>query len=307
MNYTLHQLHVFLKVSQTKSITKAAEELHLTQPAVSIQIKNFQDQFPIALTEVIGRKIYITDFGKEIALAAENILNEVNAINYKALIHQGELSGKLRISSVSTGKYIMPYFLTDFLQINGGVELNLDVTNKSKVMESLINNEVDFALVSVIPENLIIEKIELLSNKLFLVADSKWKFSKKQYDHSIFEDTPLIYREPGSGTRMTMENYLKQNAISANKKMELTSNEAVKQAILAGLGMSIMPLIGIKNELKNGDLQIVPVKGFPITSNWNLIWLKNKNFSPAAKAFVKFIQEAKYQIVREKFDWYEKY
>jgi DNA-binding transcriptional LysR family regulator len=307
MNYTLHQLHVFLKVSQTKSITKAAEELHLTQPAVSIQIKNFQDQFPIPLTEVIGRKIYITDFGKEIALAAENILNEVYAINYKALIHQGELSGKLRISSVSTGKYIMPYFLTDFLHINSGVELNLDVTNKSKVMESLINNEVDFALVSVIPENLIIEKIELLSNKLFLVADAKRKFSKKQYDHSIFEDTPLIYREPGSGTRMTMENYLKQNAISANKKMELTSNEAVKQAILAGLGMSIMPLIGIKNELKNGDLQIVPVKGFPITSNWNLIWLKNKNFSPAASAFVKFIQEAKYQIVRDKFDWYEQY
>lgn len=307
MNYTLHQLHVFLKVSQTKSITKAAEELHLTQPAVSIQIKNFQDQFPIPLTEVIGRKIYITDFGKEIALAAENILNEVYAINYKALIHQGELSGKLRISSVSTGKYIMPYFLTDFLHINSGVELNLDVTNKSKVMESLINNEVDIALVSVIPENLIIEKIELLSNKLFLVADAKRKFSKKQYDHSIFEDTPLIYREPGSGTRMTMENYLKQNAISANKKMELTSNEAVKQAILAGLGMSIMPLIGIKNELKNGDLQIVPVKGFPITSNWNLIWLKNKNFSPAASAFVKFIQEAKYQIVRDKFDWYEQY
>ena len=89
--------------------------------------------------------------------------------------------------------------------------------------------------------------------------------------------------------------------------MELTSNEAVKQAILAGLGMSIMPLIGIKNELKNGDLQIVPVKGFPIISNWNLIWLKNKKFSPAANAFVKFINEAKYQIVREKFDWYEQY
>ena len=307
MNYTLHQLHVFLKVSQTKSVTKAAEQLHLTQPAVSIQIKNFQDQFPIPLTEVIGRKIYITDFGKEIALAAENILNEVYAINYKALIHQGEISGKLRISSVSTGKYVMPYFLSDFLNINSGVELNLDVTNKSKVMESLINNEVDFALVSVIPDNLPIEKIELLSNKLFLVANSKRKFSKKLYDYSIFEETPLIYRETGSGTRMTMENYLKQHLIFAKKKMELTSNEAVKQAILAGLGMSIMPLIGIKNELKNGDLQIVPVKGFPITSNWNLIWLKNKNFSPAANAFVKFIKETKYQIVREKFDWYEQY
>ena len=307
MNYTLHQLHVFLKVSQKKSITKAAIELNLTQPAVSIQIRNFQDQFPIPLTEVIGRKIYITDFGKEIALAAENILNEVYAINYKALIHQGVLTGKLRVSSVSTGKYVMPYFLSDFLQLNPGVDLNLDVTNKSKVMESLINNEVDFALVSIIPDNIKINKIELLSNKLFLVADSKKKFSKKQYDHSIFENTSLIYREPGSGTRLIMENYLKDNMISVNKKMELTSTEAVKQAILAGLGISVMPLIGMKNELENGDLQIIPVKGFPISSTWNLIWLKNKNFSPAPKAFMKFIQEAKYQIVRDRFAWYEKY
>lgn len=307
MNYTLHQLHVFLKVSQTKSITRAAEELHLTQPAVSIQIKNFQDQFPIPLTEVIGRKIYITDFGREIASAAENILNEVYAINYKALIHQGELSGRLRISSVSTGKYVMPYFLTDFLHLNAGVELNLDVTNKAKVIESLVNNEVDFALVSVIPENLSIEKIELLSNKLFLVANSKRKYSEKVYDYSIFEESPLIYREAGSGTRMTLENYLKKNAIVTSKKMELTSNEAVKQAILAELGISIMPLIGIKNELKNGDLQIVPVKGFPIISTWNLIWLKKKNFSPVANAFVKFIRDSKSSIVKDKFDWYEQY
>ena len=110
MNYTLHQLQVFLKVAQTQSVTKASEALHLTQPAVSIQLRNFQDQFEIPLTEVIGRKIFITDFGKEIAVAAENILNEVYAINYKTLAYKGQLAGRLKISVVSTGKYVMPYF-----------------------------------------------------------------------------------------------------------------------------------------------------------------------------------------------------
>src|SRR5690349_24025354 len=103
MNYTLNQLQVFLKITQTLSVTKASEELHLTQPAVSIQLKNFQDQFDIPLTEVVGRKIFITSFGKEIAIAAENILNEVNAINFKTLAHKGQLSGRLKISVVSTG------------------------------------------------------------------------------------------------------------------------------------------------------------------------------------------------------------
>ncbi|MFN3666551.1 MAG: LysR family transcriptional regulator, partial [Sediminibacterium sp.] len=110
MNYTLNQLQIFLKVAQTQSVTKAAEELYLTQPAVSIQLKNFQDQFDIPLTEVVGRKLYVTDFGKEIASAAEAILNEVNAINYKTQAYQGQISGRLKISVVSTGKYVMPYF-----------------------------------------------------------------------------------------------------------------------------------------------------------------------------------------------------
>ena len=160
MNYTINQLRIFLKITQTQSVTKAAEELHLTQPAVSIQLKNLQDQFDIPLTEIIGRKIFITDFGKEIALAAENILNQVYEINYKTLAHKGQLTGRLKISVVSTGKYIMPYFLSDFLNQHQGIELMMDVTNKNKVIESLEKNEVDFSLVSVLPENIQIEKLK---------------------------------------------------------------------------------------------------------------------------------------------------
>lgn len=307
MNYTLHQLQVFLKITQTQSITKAAEELYLTQPAVSIQLKNLQDQFEIPLTEVVGRKLFITDFGKEIAVAAEKILNEVYAINYKTMAHKGKLTGRLKISVVSTGKYVMPYFLSDFITRNEGIELMMDVTNRAKVIESLEKNEVDFSLVSVLPDNLKVENIELLRNKLFLVANTKTKFTKKIYDKNIFEELPLIYREQGSGTRLVMERFIEENKLPVRKKMELTSNEAVKQAVIAGLGCSIMPLIGIKNELLHGDLQIIPVKHFPITSVWNLVWMKNKSFSPVAAAFLKYITEQKEAIVHERFEWFEKF
>ncbi|HPH86949.1 MAG TPA: LysR family transcriptional regulator [Chitinophagales bacterium] len=307
MNYTLNQLRIFLKVVQTESITKASEILHLTQPAVSIQLKNFQDQFEIPLTEVIGRRLYITDFGREIADAAEKILEEVNTIASKTEAYKGKLTGKLKISVVSTGKYVMPYFLVDFLKQHTGIELLLDVTNKAKVIESIEKNEVDFSLVSVLPSNMKLDKIELMQNKLFVIGNQEIKFSRKEYDKKIFDTISLIYREKGSGTRYVMERFIEKNKLPVHKKMELTSNEAVKQAVIAGLGYSIMPLIGIKNELNDGSLRIIPVKGFPIKSVWNLIWLKEKKLSPVAQAFLNYVRKEKSNIIKEKFDWFEKY
>ncbi|MEO6636648.1 MAG: LysR family transcriptional regulator [Ginsengibacter sp.] len=307
MNYTINQLRIYLKITQRQSVTKAAEELHLTQPAVSIQLKNFQAQFDIPLTEMVGRKIYITDFGKEIAVAAERILNEVYAINYKTLAYKGQLIGNLKISVVSTGKYIIPYFLSGFLKQHEGIKLQLDVTNKEQVIESLENNEVDFSLVSVIPQNIKLDKLELMQNQLYLVGNRDKKFKEKIYDKKIFESIPLIYREEGSGTRHVMEKFILKNKLPVKKKMELTSNEAVKQAVVAGMGFSIMPLIGIKNELINRELQIIPVKGFPIKSVWNLIWLKEKGFSMVANSFLNYLKTEKQNIIKEKFDWFESY
>lgn len=307
MHYTLHQLQIFLKITQTKSITKAAQELHLTQPAVSIQLKNLQDQFEIPLTEVIGRQLYVTDFGAEIAIAAERILGEVYAINYKTLAYKGQLSGRLKLSVVSTGKYVIPYFLSDFLKQHQGIELVLDVTNKARVIESLEKNEVDFSLVSVLPEKLVVEAIELMQNKLYLVGAGGETPPVKGNTHEILQELPIIYREQGSGTRYTMERYISTHNLSVKKKMELTSNEAVKQAVVAGLGYSVMPLIGIKNELINGELCIIPVKGLPLSSVWNMIWLKNKSFSPVAAAFLLHLQKEKTRIISEKFSWFEQY
>lgn len=307
MNYTLNQLQIFLKIAQTQSVTKASEELHLTQPAVSIQLKNLQDQFDIPLTEVVGRKIYITDFGREIAAAAENIINQVYAVNYKTLAYKGQLAGRLKFAVVSTGKYVMPYFLTDFMKQHSGIDLLMNVTNKNQVIESLENNDVDFALVSILPANLNIEKLDLLQNKLYMVGSTAAPAGKSVSVKELLKEMPLIFREKGSGTRQTMEAFIEKHHIAVSKKMELTTNEAVKQALLAGLGYSIMPLIGIRNELHNKELQIFPIKSLPIKTTWSLIWLKGKKHSPVALSFLEHLKKEKAKIVHDKFSWYEMY
>jgi len=175
------------------------------------------------------------------------------------------------------------------------------------VIESLEKNEVDFALVSVLPDKLQIESIELMQNKLYLVGGFEKINNPDQNSHEILESLPIIYREEGSGTRYTFEKYLSLNNLKVRKKMQLTSNEAVKQAVIAGLGYSVMPLIGIKNELSNGELSIIPIKGFPLSSVWNIIWLKNKRFSPVASAFLENLKKDKEKIIHEKFTWFENF
>lgn len=303
MNYTLHQLQVFLKVAEKLSITKASEELHLTQPAVSIQLKKFQDQFDFPLTEVIGRQIYITPFGKEVASMAKKIIDEVEALEYRIKEHQGKIAGRLKISVVSTGKYVMPYYLSGFLNKNDDVDLTLDVTNKMKVVESLEKNQVDFALVSVLPKHLNLDKISLMPNDLYLVGGKTMEENRSLPSTHIFENYPLLYRESGSATRNAMEHFIEKQKISTQKKIELTSNEALKQAVVAGLGYSIMPLIGIKNELRDGDLKLIHYEGLPITTRWNLVWLKSKKLTPVSKAYLEFLNQEKDTIFNTYFSW----
>lgn len=307
MNFTLHQLQVYLKVVEKQSITKASQDLFLTQPAISIQLKNFQDQFEFPLLDIVGKKVYITDFGKEIALAAQRILQEIENIKHQNLIQQGKLFGRLKISVVSTAKYVMPFFLSDFLAENDGVELSMDVTNKQKVVESLERNEVDFALVSVLPKGLPLNQEVLMENRLYLIGNHQPEFQNNQFEIDDFKNLPLIYRENGSATRQAMERFIEKNKISVKKKIELTSNEAVKQAVIAGLGYSIMPLIGIKNELLNRELDIINIENLPIKTQWCLVWNKNKTLSTVAQNYIDYLKKNKRDIIKKQFEWYEKY
>ena len=297
MNYTIHQLAVFLKVVETKSVTKASEAMFMTQPAVSIQLKKLQEQFEIPLFEVISRKTHITDFGYEVATSAQKIMDEIAQLSAKTMSFKGLLAGKLKIMSVSTGQYIIPYLLTDFINNHKGVDLQLDVTNKNEVVSALEKNTIDFALVSVMPHQLDLEFEDLIDNELYLVGKEVKPFAKKIDANTFFTKVPIIYRESGSGTRTSMEEFLKKNGIKARVQLELTSNEAVKQAVLAGLGYSVMPKIGIHRELSEGSLTVLPVKGLPITTTWRLVWLKGKKLSPVATAFLSYIQSNKHNLI----------
>lgn len=294
MKYTLNQLHVFQKVFETKSITKAADQLFMTQPAVSIQLKNFQQHFKTPLYEYQGRGIVITEFGKQIANIVESCMNNLNELEILSSAYENILKGKLKIASASTGKYVIPYFLSDFLKQHKGIDLSLNVTNKSMVVESLLNNKIDFAIISTLPENIEINEELLIKNKLYLVGSSKQNFISR----------PLIFRENGSATRLVMEGYFNKFKKGV-KKIELESNEAVKQAVLANIGISILPIIGLKNEIQNQQLEIIPQKNLPIITQWRIVWRKDKNLSPVANAFLNYIKLNKEVIVQKYFKWYD--
>jgi DNA-binding transcriptional LysR family regulator len=277
--------------------------MHLTQPAVSIQLKNFQSQFNIPLIEIINKRVYITDFGKEIAESSQNIMNEVSVIDNRSNKYSGSLTGTLRIASVSTGKYVIPYFLADFLRENQNVELRLDVSNRSMVLDLLEQNQTDFSLVSFFPTQIALQKIELMPNSLYFVGSGNLSGETALINKQALEKLPLIYREEGSATRMAMEKFIEKNRITVKKKIQLTSNEAVKQAVIAGIGYSVMPIIGLKNELESKQVQIIPIKGLPIKTTWNLVWHRKKKLSPVAVAFKEYIEKQKKEIIQANFSW----
>lgn len=297
MNITVNQLRIFVKVAQENSVTRAAEKLFMTQPAVSIQLKKLEEQLGENLFELHGRQIMLTVYGEMILESASNIMNEIKEIENKTLAYQGVLSGKISISVVSTGKYIMPYYLEQFLSDHPGIQLTMDVTNREQVVEHLKKNDVDFALVSVLPDEMELEEVQLIDNELVLVGSRNSKVGD-QIDAKSLAELPLIYREEGSATRAAMEQFLKDKKIVPQKMMQLTSNEAVKQALLAGLGYSIMPVIGIKGELMRGSLKVLKMGGLPLMTKWRLVYLKHKRLSTTAVKYLQYLEKEKAKIAK---------
>jgi DNA-binding transcriptional LysR family regulator len=301
MNYTLHQLRIFLKVCEYQSITRASEALYLSQPAISIQLKKLQDAFDVPLTEVIGRQLHVTEFGEQIRKLAQQIIDNMEEIESATDQYKGIVTGNLKIASASTGKYVIPYFLTGFMRKFPGVNIAIDVTNKSLVVESLQKNEIDFALMSVIPPQLNLNSIPLLDNELRLVAASDYPNLPDRLEPGQLSDYPIIFRERGSATRSIMKSYLNKHNVQVKRSMELVSNEAVKQAVRAGLGLSIMPLIGIGSELALKKMRTVELEGLPIVTKWQLVHSSGKQLSPAAKKLLEHVELHKQKIIKEYF------
>lgn len=289
MKYTLHQLEIFVRLSRTLSVTQTAEELNLSQPAVSIQLKNFQSNFAIPLTEIVHKRLYLTEFGKTVAVKAAEVLRSTEGVNQCLAAYQGEITGPLRISTVSTGKYIAPYLLAPFIKQHPSLDISLNVSNKNTVLQELTGNEIDLALVSIKPE-LRVEEYVLMENEFVLVG-AKPPVSAEVWSPDRLGSIPILFREPGSATRQMMERYLQQHGITVKRSLELASNEAIKQSIKAGLGYSVMPKVSILPDLEQGKLFIQPVRGLPIRSQWSFIWPEGKKLSPQAQAFLDNVHE----------------
>ena len=289
MKYTLHQLQIFVRLSRTFSVTRTAEELNMSQPAVSIQLKNFQSNFAIPLTEFVHKRIYLTEFGRTVAAKAEEVLRSTEGVNQCLAAYQGEITGPLRISTVSTGKYIAPYLLAPYIRQHPSVDISLNVSNKTQVLAELTTNEIDLALVSLKPEMRLKEYV-LMENEFVLVG-SKPPVSAEPWSPDRLGDIPILFREPGSATRQIMERYLQHHGVMVKRSLELTSNEAIKQSIMAGLGYSIMPKVSILAALEEGWLFIQPIKGLPIKNQWSFIWPEGKKLSPQAQAFLDNVHE----------------
>ncbi|MEM6772556.1 MAG: LysR substrate-binding domain-containing protein, partial [Bacteroidota bacterium] len=241
------------------------------------------------------------EFGRRIEQLALELLSQAERIEAAANKHRGILTGNIRIATVSTGKYVLPYFLEGFMRKNPGVNISVDVTNKALVVESLKENRIDFGLVSVFPEKLAVVGIPLLPNELYLTASTGFVDLPKRMTKKRLGTLPLIFREEGSATRSAMSTFLTRQQIPTKRAMVLVSTEAVKQAVKAGLGLSVLPRIGIRSELQLGNLQIIPMKGLPIVTEWNLTYLKGKMHNPASQALMEYISHNREQIVQRHF------
>jgi DNA-binding transcriptional LysR family regulator len=289
MSFTLHQLDVFAEVAKQKSMTKAAEKLFMSQPAISIQVKKLQDHFGISLFEVIGKELFLTEAGKELYQAQKSIRKELNNLEMTLSEMKGMLKGTLNIAVVSTAKYFMPYILGAYRNKYKNIQISLKVTDRNEVKELLRNNLCDLAVFSELPGELDLESIDFLTNQLMMASAPDHPLAKeKDINFKTLEEYAFLIREPGSGTRMVMQRLFDQYDINPNIVMELGTNEAVKQAIMAGIGISLISKYSLTLEESLGKISVLDVSDLPYENVWKMVYPKGKKLSPAAQNFIEF-------------------
>lgn len=300
MHLTLQQLKLFESVVRRHGFTRAAEALHLSQPAVSIQIKRLEEQAGLPLLEHVGKKIFPTAAGKAMYAAAQDILSRVDELNTEMEILKGEVRGPLQISVVTTGKYFMPHLLGHFLNRYPGVEPRLQFTNRARVVDRLMQNKDDFVVMGQIPDDQRLSSYPFLENILGFVAPPDHPLAKRK--NLSLEDIVqerFISREMGSGTRLVLDQLLAKNNLHMEPYMELGSSEAIKQAVLAGLGIAVLSLHSVRLEQTTGYLVELDVKGFPVRRRWYAVHQQGKKLSLVAQTFLDFILAEGHQVLSE--------
>ena len=290
LHITLRQLKVFESVARNLSFSRAAEELYLTQPAVSMQIKQLEDSVGLPLFEQLGKKVYLTDAGRELYHYSRTISQQLADMELALEELKGLDRGKLNISVVSTANYFAPHLLAKFCQRYSGVTVSLNVSNRETVLRHLADNVTDLAIMGQPPDGLDIATESFMENPLVVIAPPTHPLCALQrIPVKRLEQETFLVREAGSGTRSAMERFFSEHDISINKGMETDTNEAIKQAVQAGMGLGIMSLHTAELELETERLKILDVEGFPIMRHWHVVHRKHKRLSSAARAFREFL------------------
>lgn len=287
MRFSLRQLHIFEAVARHLSYTRAAEELHLTQPAVFTQVKQLEESVGLPLLERIGKQIYLTPAGGEVLATSRETVEAVERLEMRLADMQGLKKGKLRIAIVTTAKYLIPRLLGEFCTRYPGIEAALTVTNREKLLARLAENADDLVILGTPPEHLDVVARPIADNPLVVVARQDHPLAgRKKIPLKRIAEEPFILRELGSGTRLTIERHFASHGLSPRIRMELGSNEAIKQAIAGGLGISVLSGHSLALEGNQGPLQTLEVAGFPLMRKWYVSYPAGKHLSVVAEAFL---------------------
>lgn len=292
LHLTLRQLQVFEAVARHLSHSRAAEELHLSQPAISMQIKQLEQSVGLPLFEQTGKKIHLTGAGREMLHYSRSISQQLQEMAAVFDEMKGLERGHLDISVVSTANYFMPQLLAKFCQQHPKVQISLHVANRDAVLQQLAENRADLAIMGQPPEGAEMLAQSFMKNPLVVIAPPRHRLCElKRVKIKLLEQESFLVREQGSGTRDAMERFFAGHNIRIRTGMEMGTNEAIKQAVQAGMGLGVLSLHSAELELETGRLAVLNVEYFPVVRHWYIVHRKTKRLSSAAQAFKRFLLE----------------
>lgn len=293
MNLTFRQIQVFQAVARTLSYTQAAQTLHLSQPAVSMQIKQLEENIGLPLFEQLGKKIYLTDAGQEFSNYSSQISHLVREADEVMQQLKGVQMGRLAVSVASTANSFATRLLADFAKLHENIIISLDVTNRRGLLDQLASNETDIVIMGKPPEGLDLAIEPFMDNPLVVIAPPDHPLAQlDRVPMDALQKETFVVREQGSGTRIAMERFFAEKGLGLTTGMEMTSNEAIKQAVEAGLGLGIVSIHTLELELETGRLVVINAANFPILRHWYLVHRQGKRLSPVSLAFRDFVLQS---------------
>jgi hypothetical protein len=287
---TLHQLRIFQAVAEHNSFARAAKALHLSPPTLSLQVKQLAETVGQPLFEQLGKKIYLTAAGKILSQASQDISQRMDLLSAELAALQGMERGSLKLAILTTVKYTVPKLLGGFCAAHPGIDVAMVVGNRESLLQRLASNQDDLYIMGQPPQHLNLVCEDFADNPLVLVAPPNHPLvGKRRIEPARLRQEPFILREPGSGTRLTMEQFFVEQGFSPINRLEVGSNEAIKQTVAGGLGLAVLSATTVVSELALGELVQLEVKGFPLIRRWYVVYSGGKRLSPAALAFKQWL------------------